>query len=274
MRLGGPIFEPLTDPDQWAAAHQRLGYRAAYAPPAEWEAADVIAALRKRDLVLAEVGAWSNPISPDETERKKAIELNFAALARADELGARCCVNIAGSRGTASWMGPHPDNYLPETFDMIVQTVRHIIDSVNPKRTFYTVETMSWITPDSPDDYLRLIKAIDRKAAAVHFDPVNMIISPRIACTTPVFLRECVAKLGPMIRSCHAKDITMGEEPTVHLSECRPGTGLVDYGVFLTELNKLDPDTPLMLEHLATPEEYQAAADYVRSVGARVGVKV
>jgi len=49
----------------------------------------------------------------------------------------------------------------------------------------------------------------------------------------------------------------------------RPGLGGLDYRVFLTELNRLDPDIPLMLEHLSTPEEYVLAADHIRSVGAR-----
>ena len=48
--------------------------------------------------VVAEVGAWSNPLSPDETTRTAAVELCKRRLALADRVGARCCVNIAGSR--------------------------------------------------------------------------------------------------------------------------------------------------------------------------------
>ena len=72
----------------------------------------------------------------------------------ADEIGARCCVNIAGSRG-AKWDGPHPADLTPETFDLIVQSVREIIDAVKPTRAFYTLETMPWMYPDSADSYLR-----------------------------------------------------------------------------------------------------------------------
>ena len=32
LRLGGPIFVKTEDPDELAAAHQKLGYRAAYCP--------------------------------------------------------------------------------------------------------------------------------------------------------------------------------------------------------------------------------------------------
>ncbi|CAM4444877.1 sugar phosphate isomerase/epimerase [Paenibacillus tarimensis] len=55
--------------------------------------------------MISEVGAWSNPISPDEGARRKALDFCKQQLALAEEIGARCCVNIAGAafiRSTAS----------------------------------------------------------------------------------------------------------------------------------------------------------------------------
>ena len=62
---------------------------------------------------------------------------------------------------------------------MIVQTVREIIDAVKPVRTFYTLETMPWMYPDSAHSYLELIRAIDRERFAVHLDVVNLVCSPQ-----------------------------------------------------------------------------------------------
>jgi sugar phosphate isomerase/epimerase len=58
------------------------------------------------------------------------------------------------------------------------------------------------------------------------------------------------------------------------LDEARPGLGGLDYGVYLTELNKLDPDVPLMLEHLPNDEEFALAARYIRSVATETGVTI
>ena len=52
----------------------------------------------------------------------------------------------------------------------------------------------------------------------------------------------------------------------------RPGLGGLNYPVYLSELSRLNPDTPLMLEHLSTPEEYMLAAEYLRRVAAEQGV--
>lgn len=276
MRLGGPVFEKCADPDAWVAAMRRLGYSAAYCPvkddaPRE-EVALYAAAAANHNIVLAEVGAWSNPLSPDAAKRTEAIELCRRRLALADELGARCCVNIAGSVGT-TWHGPCPRDLTAETFDLIVQTIRGIIDAVRPRRTFYTLETMQWLYPDSPDSYLRLLKAIDRQRFSVHLDPTNLIYSPHRYFDTAAVIRECFQKLGPHIKSCHAKDIVLADKLAVHLDEVPPGRGGMDYRTYLRELGKLDPDTPLMMEHMK-PEEYPAAAEFIRGVAREVGVQI
>jgi hypothetical protein len=61
-------------------------------------------------------------------------------------------VNIAGARGE-KWDGPYADNFSQDIFDLIVETVRGIIDAVKPTRTFYTLEPMPYIFPDSADGY-------------------------------------------------------------------------------------------------------------------------
>ena len=106
-------------------------------------------------------------------------------------------MNISGSRGK-DWAGPHPDNLTPATFDLIVETVRKIIDAVKPSRTFYTLETMQWMYPDSTAAYLRLLKAIDRPAFAAHFDPTNLVTSPQIYFNTGAMIKDALAKLGPL----------------------------------------------------------------------------
>lgn len=277
MRLGGPLFGDFPDPDRWVATLRDNGYTAAYCPVKDDASQDEIRAYaeaaEKADIVIAEVGAWSNPMSPDEPTRRAALDKCRTALALADRIGARCCVNIAGSCGR-QWDGPHPDNLTQATFDRIVETTRGIIDAVKPTRTFYTLETMPWMYPDSAESYLHLIKAIDRKQFAVHLDPVNLVCSPQSYYGNAALLRECFTTLGPYIKSCHAKDISLSGKLTVHLDEVRPGMGGLDYRTFLREMDNIDPDTPLMLEHMATEEDYRTAAAHIRSVAQEVGARL
>ena len=275
MRLGGPVFEKTSDPQAWAAAVKALGYRAAYCP-ADADADDATvaayaAAAAEADVVIAEVGAWSNSIASDEAARRQSLDKCIRQLGLAERIGARCCVNIAGSRGPV-WHGPHADDVTKATFDLIVRTVREIVDAVQPTRTYYTLEMMQWVLPDSAESYLELIEAVDRERFGVHLDPVNLVNCPRRYFDTTSLLTDTIRALGPHVRSCHAKDVLLGGSAIVHLDEIRPGLGKLDYATYLRELDKLDPDTPLMMEHLPDAEQYAAAAQYIRSVADAEGV--
>lgn len=277
IRFGGPVFGKYTSPDDWVNLHKLLRYRAAYCPVSPGEDASTIrdykVAAAKNDLIIAEVGAWSNPISPDKETAQKALQKCIDSLALADEMGAKCCVNISGTRNATYWAGPHKDNLTDATFDLIVEATRKIIDAVKPTHTCFALEAMPWSYPDSADSYLKLIKAIDRKGFGVHLDPVNIVITPSIYYNNGAMIRDCFKKLGPHIRSCHAKDITLREDNNIpQFDEIVAGKGNLDYGVFLTELSKLK-EVPLMMEHLNSAEEYAQAAAYIRSVGKKVNVE-
>lgn len=276
IRFGAPLFEKYSNPEEWVRAVKKQGYSAAYCPVQPGEKTDVVKAYEKAakeaDIRISEVGAWCNPIDPDETKAKAALEKCIRSLELAEEIGAGCCVNISGSRNPKYWDGPHQDNLTRQTFDLIVETTRKIIDAVHPKRTFFTLETMPWAYPDSVDSYLELIKAIGRKEFAVHLDPVNMINTPAKYYHNGALIKDAFQRLGPWIKNCHAKDTLIGGEVlTLHIDEARPGLGILDYQTFLTELAKLD-NVPLMLEHLEKAEDYDLAAKYVRGVGKEAGL--
>ncbi len=268
LRLGGPLFGKFDGPEEWIAALQSLGYRAAYCPLEPGAGSREINAYRKAaqkaGIVISEVGTWSNTISPEEPEMREAIGKCIKGLQLADEIGANCCVNISGSRNRAHWAGPHKDNLTTDTFDLIVENTRKIIDAVKPVQTYFALEAMPWAIPHTPGEYVDLIKAIDRDRFAAHLDPVNFITSPEIYFRNGDMIRECFRQFGPYIRSCHAKDITLREDIyTPHLTEVRPGLGNLDYRVYLHELSKLK-DIPLMMEHLETAAQYEQAAEYIR----------
>jgi sugar phosphate isomerase/epimerase len=275
MRLGVGLAISSEDPEEIARAYVEAGYGAAVCPPASLDRPARVRALREafaqNDVMIAEVGVWNNMLDPNPVRREANLEANRRALALADEIGARCCVNIAGSFHPTLWDGPHPRNLSSEAYELTVQNVRAILDSVRPKRAYYTLETMPWVIPDSADSYLRLIEAVDRPMFGVHLDPVNLINCPSRYYHNADLLRECFAKLGPWVVSCHGKDIVMREELTVHLEEVRPGLGTLDYRTFLRELARLPGDVPLLLEHLPQ-KEYPAAREYVMGVAAEVGL--
>ena len=157
---------------------------------------------------------------------------------------------------------------------MTVEVIRRLLDEVKPERTKFALETMLWTIPDSPDAYLKLMQAVNRPGFAVHMDPANFITSVRKYYENGAVIREAFDKLGPWIVSCHAKDLSMRPDMGLHIDEVVPGSGFLDYRVFLKELDKLDRDIPLMIEHLESDAEYAAARDNILAVADETGAEI
>ena len=276
IRLGGPVFIKSIDPAELAQEHRRLGYSAAYCPDVKLSDTDRLRAIEKAfaeaNVLIAEVGAWKNMLDPDADKRRDNLAYVVERCALAEAVGARCCVDIAGSYNPTVWYGPNPKNLSTEFFDATVENCRHIIDTVKPKRTKFTIEMMGWNLPDGPDSYVQLIKAVDRPAFGVHLDICNGINCPARFYQNSAYTRECFAKLGPQIVSCHAKDLQWIPEMNVHFVEVIPGRGEIDYRAYLTGLSQLSFDAPLMLEHLKTAEEYEEGKRYILRIGRQNGM--
>lgn len=264
------------DPDELAREHRRLGYSAAYCPDASAKDRERTRAIEdafsKHNVVIAEVGAWKNMLDPDGEKRRANLEYVIERCALAEAVGARCCVDIAGSYNPTVWYGPNPNNLSKEFFDATVENCRRVIDTIKPKRTKFTIEMMGWNLPDGPDSYVELIKAVDRRAFGVHLDVCNGINCPKRFYENTEYIRECFEKLGPHITSCHAKDLKWIIELNVHFLEVIPGRGQMDYKAYLSGLASLPGEVPLMLEHLKTPEEYEEGEQYIKRVGSEMGL--
>lgn len=273
MRLGGPVFG-WSDPASWVEAHRRWGYRAAYFPADVADPDAFAAAARDADLLIAEIGIWNNLFTPNEEERTAAFEKCVQRLRLADRVGARCTVNIAGSRGNR-WDGPFAADLAPDAMSLVASTIQRIVDEVRPNFAKYSVETMPYMLPDSAETSLEMVKAVDRKAFGIHFDPVNLINSPRRFFENGAFVRNYIERVGPHITAIHLKDIVLEPKLTTHLQEVRPGLGKFDIAeLFRVVEGEMEPDTPVLLEHLESEEQYRLANEHVREVAARAGISL
>jgi sugar phosphate isomerase/epimerase len=274
VRLGAPIFLKSDDPAALAHEHRRLGYTAAQCPPVTISDTARIEAIRKayaaENLILAEVGAWVNILDPDPDKRRKNMDYAIERMALADAIGARCCVDTAGSfvsQGSAD-----PRNVSKEFFDATVENCRKIVDTVKPKRSRFTIEMMFASLPDGADSYVELLKAVDRKEFGVHMDVCNVLNSPTKYYNSGAVIDELFRKLGPSVVSCHAKDLRIAAFRSLQFVEVVPGRGIVDYKAYLRNLAQTPLQAPLMMEHFANDDEYQEGARYIRKQGAEVGV--
>lgn len=269
MRLGTSSPLKHSSAAEWAANQTALGCRAVVFPLSckdkEEEILAYTDAARSSDLLIAEVGIWKNAMATDEDERALQRDYCVKQLKLANRIGARCAVNVAGAMGPR-WDGHYKENFSDSTRKQIVQMVREIIDRAEVTDTYFTLEPMPWMVPTGPEDYARLIEEVGRDRFAVHMDIINMTSSPERYYGAEAFIDRCVSLLGDRIRSCHIKDIHLKEEYTFQLEECAPGEGEYPLRYYVEKMNSIDPDMPVILEHLNTDEEYIRYMEYLKEV--------
>ncbi|MCR4755963.1 MAG: sugar phosphate isomerase/epimerase [Lachnospiraceae bacterium] len=267
MRLGTSSPLMHNSPEEWADNQIKLGCSAVVFPVQSDEPEQKVIAYKeaadRAGLVIAEVGIWRNALAADPDERKKNIDYCVDQLRLADYLNARCAVNVAGAFGPI-WDGGYKENYSKEAWDATVSMVREIIDRADVKNTYFTLEPMPWMIPSGPQEYIRLIDAVERDRFSVHMDIINMISSAQRYFNPEEFVDECFELLGDKIRSCHIKDVHLDRRYTLRLEECGPGDGEFPLRYYVEKINEADNDMPVILEHLNTDEDYIKYMGYLK----------
>ena len=276
MRIG--LSSPLahTTAQEWAQQMVDLGCRAVVFPldytAPESRIADYVDAASLHQLTIAEVGIWRNVLATDAGERRMARERAVGQLRLADEIGALCCVNVAGTFGGPLWDGGYRENFSRQAWEAVVDYTQSLLDEVRPRRTEYSIEPMPWMIPTGPDEYLRLLRDVDRERFGIHIDLVNMINCPQRYFFAEEFMEECFDKLGEKICSCHLKDIRLRHELTFQLEETACGNGTLPIEKYISLIDRCNPEMPVIIEHLTTDAEYRASLCYVQERLARAGI--
>ncbi len=266
MRLGLCAVPPHRTAEEWGDILIREGYRATTFP-VDYRAKDAVIeeylqSAKDRDILIAEVGVWTSPFAKDPKKAQEAREKIIGQLKLADRVRARCCVNVSGSTG-AKWYFAYRENFSRDMFLRNVEFLREIIDEVRPVHTFYTLEAMPWMVPDSPKQYRELLDAVGREAFAVHLDAVNLMKDACSYVHAEEVIDEAFRLLGPKIRSCHLKDCLLEDGYSVAIREVLPGTGEFPIAHYVRRIGETDPDMPVLMEHLPDLQAYKKAKENI-----------
>lgn len=273
MRLGVSTDFGTNNCSDFIKANKELGLGSVVFPlnayAKEEKIEEYANACKKEDIVIAEVGIWRNAIDQDPKAQEENIKYSIDQLLLAEKIGARCCVNVVGAYSGLRWDGPHKDNFSKEAWKKSVKMIQKVIDEVNPKNTYFTIEPMPWMIPTGPEEYLHLIEDVDRDRFAVHLDVVNMINCPERYFYKEEFIDKCFELLKGKIRSCHLKDVNLLDDYTFQLRECACGEGTLPIEMYVEHALSEDKDMSIIIEHLHSNEEYCQSVKYVKN---RLGV--
>ena len=182
----------------------------------EWKLMNTMISFPQEDYTTLETIRKTGGIVPDDSwERNRRMITAAAKLTR--ELGAKYLLTHAGFL----------DEHDQQAYKKYVERVSWVRDEC--KR--YGVQIMLETGQETADDLVKFLT--DVPGLAVNFDPANMILYGK---GEPV---AALKKLFPWIVGVHIKDAKKTKVPGTWGEEVPWGTGEVDAGKFIAELEKL-----------------------------------
>ena len=202
-----------------------------------------------RNITMTALGGTYNMIHPDVQRRVDGL-CNLRVLAAACErLGTSVITLCTGSRDPDNMWRRHPDNDTPEAWEDLVVSMRQAIEVAEEYQVTLAFEPEVANVVDSAIKARRIIDQIGSPYLKVVMDGANIFHTGELPRMREI-LDEAFALLGEHIAFAHAKDLDRDGEAG-HLAA---GKGLLDYDQYLSLLNDINPDIPIILHGLSEAE--------------------
>lgn len=213
-----------------------------------------------RGISVYEIAAYTSLIHENPETRRANIDGVKRRIEQASIVGARCVATVGGS--AAGW-APHPTTRSVESWGLLLDATREILDMTPDNVTFCLEPWPPTVLPDL-ESLTRVIEEVGSERLGILYDPANLV-TPETYFTTGEQIHEAFERLGERFVAVHCKDISwLMDGMQTGLGETVPGRGVLDYETFLGRVASAERELPLIIEHLKAPEDVLEAASFIR----------
>jgi sugar phosphate isomerase/epimerase len=275
MKLG---LNPIPDLDwrqkDWFAAAQRwrtMGFRSATVfihKPLESQPGELLPikqAFEAFGLEVNQANGWYEClVNPDPAVRAEGIKGMQALCRYGAYLKAHTVYVRPGSLNPNGPWWSHPGNYVVETFDRLVDSVRQICRFAESEGAKVAIEGHVQTTLDTPARVRDLFDAVASPALKFNVDPVNFMGTVHEVQDTSRTITLLFDLMGRDTIAAHAKDCSLAEAFVMQIQEVVLGTGTMNYELFLRRFAETCPDNDFIIEHLPEEKVPQARDNLLR----------
>lgn len=226
----------------------------------EARAREAAAVLHEKGHEIALIGAYFNPVHPDESKIERGIQVFKDYLKAAKAFGC----NVVGSE-TGSYMGEpwvyHPMNHSEEALDRVVKVFGELAAYAAECGVCIGMEGAFGHVCHTPERLDTAIRRIGRDNIRVIFDLYNYLDISNVDNTYEI-LERGINLFGERILLFHIKDFVIEDNK---LKQCAVGKGILDYDRILAMIHKHNPDATLVFEG-TTGDDIASAVSYIRSI--------
>ena len=202
-----------------------------------------------REMTMAAISGTYNMIHPDVRERQDGLRRLRELASVCHRLDTSVITLCTGTRDTQSMWRRHPDNDLPEAWDDLVAETRKALEIAAEYDVILAFEPEVSNTVDSAVKGRRLLDQMESPHLKVVMDPANIFHKGELPRMREI-IDEAFELLGGDIAIGHAKDLDR-DGAAGHIAA---GKGLLDYHQYVSLLDKVGFDVPLVLHGLSEAE--------------------
>lgn len=201
-------------------------------------------AFKKAGKTVPLIGAYFNPVHPNEEKIKNGVAVFKDYLTHCHELGCNIVGSETGSYNGDKWTY-HPENRTDEAVKRVISTFSELCDYAKDNNAFVGMEGAFGHVCWEVKRLEYAVKAIGRDNIKIIFDLYNYLDGSNVDRMYDI-LSEGLQTFGDRICVFHIKDCTI--EPDGSLKQCGVGKGIFDYSRILGEIKKVCPDANLVFE--------------------------
>ncbi|MDF1774420.1 MAG: sugar phosphate isomerase/epimerase [Rhizobiaceae bacterium] len=225
---------------------------------------------RANDLPICAVSAYTNIIHPDLDQRKANVDRLKEILRNARALGSRYVISETGTYNEESeWMS-HPKNKSEEGFEACRKIIAELSQEAYDHGSMFLLETYVNNVVGSVEETVKMFAQVDHPGLGLLMDPTNYFEDHNIDQMDQV-LNQVFDTLSDKIKIAHAKDVAradddksekhadIGDDDALASHTFRgvgeivlnaPGTGVLNYDLYLQRLAEKHPNIEMIIEHL------------------------
>lgn len=231
--------------------------------------------LEKAQLDLVQFGITYSECLFDQNPsvRQSAIEAVNCGMPVAKKLGAFHYLFRPGSLNPEGAWTSHRDNFLPESMDRLIETLKPIAENAEREELTLVMETHAISIMDSPETCREVVEKVGSDRLRIVMDFVNHFQTLRQVYDSEARLNHIFDVMGPVAPMAHIKDIRVENGLVLHLNEEVPGEGELMLGTALKRFDTLYPNGYGLIEHLPKAK-IPLANTNVRRIASENGVNI
>lgn len=195
-------------------------------------------------LTVPLIGAYFNPVHPDEGKIRNGIAVFKDYISHAKELGGDIVGSETGSFNGDKWTY-HPQNRTEEALERVIRTFSELCGYAAQRGVFVGMEGAFGHVCYNVKTLDRAVKAIGRDNIGIIFDLYNYLDKSNVNEMYDI-LDEGLETFGKRICVFHIKDCKIAEDGT--LKQCGVGQGIFDYEKIIGKIARVCPDANLVFE--------------------------